>query len=272
MIATTTYTRLTNAPVTHVLVQVSFSPVLDIGDSIAEVQNGLRSLGFAKLKVGQIQQLMLQGGAPAKVETRPQWEFLNRDDSLSLVVSHDFVTLQTSRYEHFPAFSHVLRSVLDVLARTTEVSWLTRVGLRYINLVRLKGREAYAEWLQRELLAFPFDAISAYLTGTPQFATQSTAPTEFGTLLIRTYQLASGQFVPPDLAGNSLRYVQKDSNESGAIALDIDHFAQLNTDFDAQAVVRTADNLHRLLKIAFLAAITPYAIQNWGPEEIVNAG
>lgn len=264
--------RLTNAPVAHVLVQTSFSPVLDIGDSIPALQAGLRALGFVKLKIGQLQQFNVQGATPGKLDARPYWDFANADDSLSLVVGNDFVTLQTSQYEHFPSFSRALRGVLDVLARTTSLTWATRVGLRYINLIRLKGGEGYAEWLQRELLAFPFDNIHDALTGPPQFATQSMATTEFGTLLIRSYQLPVGQFVPPDLAvSSSLTYRTPSGAPSGSVALDIDHFTQLNEQFEPQMIIRVANQLHDLIKVAFRAAITDQAFEQWGPEEVVRA-
>ena len=263
------YRRLANAPLVHALAQVSFSPILEIQQSIGALQTALRDLGFVKLRVGQLQQLLVQGPSAAKVESRSLWNFANADDFIGLVISNDFVTLQTSRYADFPAFSKLLRAILNVFHHCTEVSWLTRVGLRYINLVRLSGTEDYSVWLQRELLAFPFASIRDQLTGSPQFITQSSATTRWGVLLIRTYQLTPGQFVPQELA-SSLVYPTAGS-EKPSVALDIDHFTQLNTTFAPDQAVDAADRLHQLIRLAFEASITEHAVREWGPMEIVNA-
>jgi uncharacterized protein (TIGR04255 family) len=264
--------RLRNSPLVHVLAQAQFSPVLDIADSLKAVQAGLRPLGFVKLQSGQFQQfqIQIQDGAPPKIESHPRWEFVNRDDTLSLVLSDTFVSLQTSRYSDFPDFSQTKMKVLDVLAKVTNISWIERIGLRYVNLVRPDASEAYRDYLRAELLGFPMEEVIAGPTPQANFATQAFAVTAIGTLVVRSYQLPSGQFVPPELQPNSLKYSERFQSAGNVAALDIDHFVQKGFEFTSAEVIAMLGALHDLAKSTFKRAVTAHALERWGPEELIE--
>lgn len=272
MPGSTEFRRLKHPPLVHVVAQVLFAPALDIANYMAEVQTKLRPLGFGRLQVAEAQQITVHEGLSAKVESKPRWDFLNHDATMSIVVSTDFVALQTSNYEHFGVFSGILENTLKVIAGATPFASLARVGLRYVNLIRPSNLDRKSAHLRPELLAFPFGAMQAQLTSVPQFATHAVASTAVGTLVVRTYQLAPKQMVPPDLASPTLKYPPHWADQTGAVALDIDHFAQSEIEFTPQVVLGIVSGLHDLIKIAFSAAITEHALTDWGPEELVNAG
>jgi uncharacterized protein (TIGR04255 family) len=90
-----------------------------------------------------------------------------------------------------------------------------------------------------------------------------------GVLAVRTRLLSRGELLPPDLTPSPLREPDAVPDVAG-LSLDFDHFATFQTDpfdFDAGAVIGRMRELHTGLREAFDVAVTPHALEVWGPWE-----
>lgn len=79
------------------------------------------------------------------------WRFDDLARRWSVVIAEDNVTVETRRYGGFDELVERTLSAVEIVGRVLEVTYQTRVGLRYINEIRHPQGEAYDTW--RRLLA-----------------------------------------------------------------------------------------------------------------------
>jgi uncharacterized protein (TIGR04255 family) len=89
-------------------------------------------------------------GQPQPLETN-HWRFSDEGENWVVVLAPDFLALETRRYEHFEDFLSQLRFVLDALVEHVRPRIGIRLGLRYINEIRI-GTESVSSIIRRELL------------------------------------------------------------------------------------------------------------------------
>jgi uncharacterized protein (TIGR04255 family) len=95
-------------------------------------------------------QLDLLSGQPRRSETT-QWQFADKEADWTVVLAPNFLTLEARRYEHFEEFVSRLHSLMSHLAEHIRPKVGTRLGLRYINEMRV-GTEKLSSIVRPELL------------------------------------------------------------------------------------------------------------------------
>jgi uncharacterized protein (TIGR04255 family) len=95
-------------------------------------------------------QFDLTSGEPRQLQT-VQWRFTNKDANWTVVLAPDFLTLEARRYGHFEEFTSRLRSLLIALSEHVRPKVGTRLGLRYINEIRV-GTEGLDSIVRPEML------------------------------------------------------------------------------------------------------------------------
>jgi len=128
-------------PLVLAICQVRFRPVLSISDpaSVATLQRSLLErypildpFGELELKLaGLPAQTQIESGTPAH-----RWKFTDTDDTWTVVLALDFITIETRRYEAFEEFLQRVREVLLAFGESFPRTIGTRIGLRYINEIR----------------------------------------------------------------------------------------------------------------------------------------
>lgn len=98
-------------------------------------------------------------GASGQVteETLPQLRALNPEKTASVTLNANALTVQIVEYEHFGAFLNLVTVCLQALPRVVPGALVRRVGLRYINEIRVPGgvtdTREWSKWLSSDLLA-----------------------------------------------------------------------------------------------------------------------
>ena len=191
-----------NAPLTEVIAQVRFPPLLRIEAEIpAEFQERIRGV-FPLLEKGaptfalpegasaQLPPEMLQllaGGAPGGTVS---YRFLTEDRNSTVILTPDALTLSTKSYTRWEEFFENFRLPLDMLISKYEPSFITRVGLRYVNAIEKTplGFSAETPWsalLNREILGeLALPAFERNLIGAAR-QLQANLPDKTGHLLFR---------------------------------------------------------------------------------------
>lgn len=95
-------------------------------------------------------QFDLSVNEPRRIET-VQWRFSDESENWTVVLARDFLTLETRRYEHFEEFLSHLLFLLNALTKYIRPKVGSRLGLRYINEIRL-APESLSTIVRSELL------------------------------------------------------------------------------------------------------------------------
>jgi uncharacterized protein (TIGR04255 family) len=265
-IAAASPTKLAKAPLVHALAQVRYASVLGISSFITGIQEGLSRAGFPRFERSEVQNIVLAPTSAPRVDKISRWDFLSRDRRTGVVISPDFVVLQTSNYDTFGGFGQSLREVLNIFASKVDAHVLVeRLGVRYVDLVRLGEGETFSQYLKPGLVGFPFESLGNKDMTKILSGTQSVAQMKDGSVLVvRCSQVDNGQFLPPDLFPSGLEYgVSLRPNERVAI-LDFDHYTTVDMDLVPEAVVTRLNGLHTGANAAFRASLLPHALEAWG--------
>lgn len=104
----------------------------------------------------QVETVTVIGGREGAVETERRYRFLNREATASAVVSRNAVTVETTDYEEFHDFRSLVLTVAEAVAATTKIVGVERIGLRYIDEVRVPAgitdARGWRGWISDDLL------------------------------------------------------------------------------------------------------------------------
>jgi uncharacterized protein (TIGR04255 family) len=106
------------------------------------------------MRVGRLQQVTLiqaAGGSPS-LTGEPSQEFrryFSRDNTMAVSVRDDAVVVETTKYERWERLQDVLADILEVRSEIGGVDGVERVGLRYINEIRIANDQilGWAPWV-----------------------------------------------------------------------------------------------------------------------------
>lgn len=156
---------LRNPPLTEVVCQVRFPPILSIGNEVPiRFQERVRSR-FPEFDVQQ-QFFMLLPDAGAAVEPGPGkkstiYRFQSGDNQDAISLAVNFFAHTTKRYQHWSHFASNLTFVHEAVQEVYQPSYATRIGLRYINRLTLANTGTNS---LGELLALVRPELTALLT------------------------------------------------------------------------------------------------------------
>lgn len=253
-----------NPPIAMVAVEVRHSgtdPVTEEG--YLAIKKRLRERWPVQLP-GQDVTLDFGSPTPAPVVVEYQ-RFASRDRRSAIVVRPGMTTVETVDYKGWDDMRHAVQTALEVRTAVSEPSGYERVGLRYIDEVRIPGDDSimdWSPWVHASLLAAqPDDGVALPLSdwqGVSQFGPVG------GRSLVLRYGPRTGYAVEPK--GNLRRPVAP----TGAFfLLDIDSFWETTDDvpeFDPLELALRCDDLHAPVRQLFEGLIT-----NKLREEVLDA-
>ena len=251
--------HLRHAPLIYVVAQVRFSAIVAIEKYVPDIQEKLRHKGFPRFLKAQVQEVALQLDAAPKLSTSDRFEFQDKDASLGIVLQSNSVAVHTNRYSNYEDFEEHIKTALMAVNRVVGISLSERIGLRYVNLIRLKPNESWREYLHEGLLGLDSASIGveSWISNS-----QFIGKTHVGQLAVRCSR--SGQPFPLDLLTDTLHYSLELAKEEIVTTLDFDHFVEETTEFKVAKAVSTLEQLHESLDKVFMAAVTSDALAKWG--------
>ncbi|MCE9967617.1 TIGR04255 family protein [Aeromonas salmonicida] len=252
------YKKLNNHPLELVLVEVRYSPILNVKKYIPELHDQLRG-EFPNFNavVDKAVNVSLDQVDFSDIE---RWQFSSKDSQRVVDIDQNRVVYATTKYDRFDGFEKEVKHIVEVLKKVINPAIYTRVGLRYCdNIVSPDGGDAGLSKLVAPELLFD-DTFSDI--GQKGFKRQeyliATGETH---LMIRTFQVVTPQVLPDDLSSIGLN-IKVDESPKLRIILDFDHFWQDQNnpmDFEVDNILQTLGGLHEASRAAFWDATTPYA-------------
>lgn len=259
---------LPRSPLVLVIAQVRISTILKMEDYVADIQETLRKKGYPDYKYEEGTELRITGDQ-VKSRSTQRWFFLNFGNTESVILSTDFIALSTTEYKQFNAFSSSMEDVLNRINDVVDIDSTTRLGLRYIDLVRPDENETLDQYLQPSLLGFS-DGEIGVTQSLNKF--EFLGQTEVGKLVMRCTQSTDGSVLPGNIDAEHLN-IKIDKPELGekVCILDFDHYCSDTNSFDTSSIMDLLGELHDNLDGAFRNTVTSYALQKWGKEEVESA-
>lgn len=192
-----------------------------------------------------------------KVQAKPR--FATRDKTTACQIGLGSLIVETTAYESFESFSTLIRLVVDSVASVARPDGITRIGLRYIDEVRVPGiTEPPGDWrgyISEHLLA---PVAPEFVAGAELELRTWQGVVQYGTgqdqSLALRYGPSEGYAVPP--SGPTRR--QKVPESGLFFLLDFDSYWEPRDEvpeFSSDVIMDASDKLHRPAKALFDAVV-----------------
>lgn len=263
------YLPLSKQPLVLVICQVSYSPIRSIANYIPAIQEEFRRNGFPIEKTGKVQEVtFVAGSTPMQVAERELWEYRRKDETWSIIVQQNSITLQTTTYERFEEFVEYFKLAVNTVLQKTEHDQFGvrhQMGLRYIDQILPQSDKNYRYYLRPGLHGIT-DNIFSPTTHRAYY--ESIGNTDInssqGTMVIRVAQNNQGYDFPPDLMGSVPKYTPRTKKDSLVTLIDMDHLIKENCDLSVELMVKQLFEMHdHIINIFHEHVVTEEAIEEW---------
>ena len=124
------------------------------------IHEAFRRHGFPIERAGKVHQVTFTPSAttPVQLTERQRWDYRNKDETWSILLTRDTVILQTTAHTRFEDFAERLRMAVHTVLAESEhdrLGVVHRVGLRYIDVVRASGGKDFRFYLRPGLHGVP---------------------------------------------------------------------------------------------------------------------
>ncbi|MGF6980047.1 uncharacterized protein (TIGR04255 family) [Paraburkholderia sp. JPY465] len=262
--------RMANAPVYYALLQAQFNPIPAMEKYAGEVQDLLRRDGytlFEEQAMPQLEFVFEANDAPPvpKVGTLKVWRMTTADRTSSFVLSPTFIAFHTTHYDTRRQFLPNGLRGLEHVHKVVGLDHVSRLGLRYLDAVQPREAETVDQYLAGGLRGVQFGAVEQSASSEQVFETQPGVLADRGILVARVHRAVAPLGFPPDVAPHGLvikdRFAKQEPQRHAVI--DTDHFVQGRFPLDFASLASQLEALHRDIRRAFEAIVTPHALKAW---------
>jgi len=249
------------APLLYFIAQVRFGAVLQMREHVPAIQEALRKAGYPVFQHAIQPTITVESGLP-KLESVDLFNFLSADNSSGVILTTEFVSYQTVKYQTFDTEIPKIREAVQTVNDAADLHVIERCGLRYVDVVCPEGPNDLAAYLTPSALGWQSEEFGVK----PEvYSSVFQGRSELGTLVVKFATGTAPGVMPPDLAPSSLT-IPAEKWPAGAeiMTLDFDHFVQMREEFDVDKAMETLGGLHDAIARAFDHAITPTARELWG--------
>ncbi len=209
------------------------------------------------LRTGQLTNIEGVVGAtePPTVHVEKFPKFFNRDSTISSSIREGGIVVETTRYAGWERLHELVGNVLLARREVGDIDGVERVGLRYINEIRVPGQPNidWEQWVDTTLLGPAHRGEKLGLPAVHWQGVTAFAPGPDRTAVLR-YGPREGYAVDP---GGDLK--RPAPTPGPFFLMDIDSFWTPSEEvpkFDVEQLIATSDELHAPVRTLFEGLIT----------------
>lgn len=257
--------KLARKPLVLTLAQVKFAPIKFMRKYVPCLQDHFRKQGFPRYDEIACQQFTFS--AAPEIVTTQRWAFGSLTKKDWITVSEDFVSFETSEFDLFPGFLSKVVNAVKALSDALKsegggdsISFVTQIGLRYLDLIRPLDGHAPEWFLKPEVRGLSASALGAEEVMN-QFVNRAITPE--GELWFRGCS-GKGKFSFPfglDLDRHEINVELSDDEPYWM--LDFDHIWRGEFAFDENEIAAKVKKLNDLVFKAFYAATSEDGLSVW---------
>lgn len=258
--------KLDRPPLIFVLVQVVISPITKIEKYVPDIQDQLRRHGFPLFEKRSINQVKFS--LPEKeleTQTINMYRFGNASNDTIIILNEQGCVLQTSNYSNYESTMKMMAGVLATVHEILNIDLAMRLGIRYVNLIRVSYADA-GTYLHPSMLGLPPDSLGDSLTAVERSMVLVDKDDEARTLVTRVQQVKNGAFLPSGLDPFGLQFDERlrPQQDEEVVILDLDHYREQQQPFEPDTVIQEFSILHDRVEQRFHAVTTSEARKRWG--------
>lgn len=122
-------------PLAEVVCQIRYPRILAIDERLpAEFQEKIGE-SYPFVETQEVTQFSLGVGDQPSPSSRTHYVFRTEDELANITLSSEFVSIRTEKYERWEFFKKHIETALEALYVSYSVGPLSRIGLRYIDLI-----------------------------------------------------------------------------------------------------------------------------------------
>lgn len=257
--------KLRSAPVFYTLAQFKFNSIAQMAEYVPVLQEKLRRMGYPDFRQENQMAINIRRTDDPQPEIQSfqqnRWSFTSSKGIEGYLLLRDTLIFHTTEYESFEIFSKKSMAGLELVHEIVDLSYIDRIGLRYLDAVCPKNGDKVEDYLASSLTG-----LSLAIEGSLNHAFSETAiQIDGGTLIARSVITENGLTMPPDLFPLSLKLPQRIAEISGRNAvIDIDYFVTNRMDEINKDSIDAQMNLsHEIITRAFNCSVTTHAIETW---------
>lgn len=260
--------KMKNAPVYFALVQVRFNPILSLDTYVSSIQENLRKAGYPDFKksVSMSFNLAPAGLGDSPTNQAPQIQqvarfiFSNMENTQGFVLEQNALTFQTTEYTVFGDFLGQLLMGIDLINKVVGLSYIERIGLRYLDAIAPREAEKIDLYLAPQFLGMYGQLDGSFVHS----FSESLIHTPIGFVMSRAI-IANGNLgFPPDLQGLDIPLASRFKQVTGVHAIiDTDGFYEAREAYNFESIKNKLNALHDKITDSFKAAVTKYALSVW---------
>jgi uncharacterized protein (TIGR04255 family) len=259
-----------NPPVFYALAQVQFNAIA--GPKFADdIQEAFREIGFPDAIREETRIVLLAPGTspedPPTVTPQSSTRvcYMNTKRTEGFVWLPNALCYHTADYQTFEAFKERFVLGLKTLMQVTKPDYVTRVGARYLDLVRPEAGETLDRYLIRDVLG-----LSSKLRAGGHTLSETVMIELPLTVVSRVFvsnfeQPQPNPPIPAEMLPLHLKLQDKFQNAVGTVALlDTDSFEAIDRQpFDIEQIGDSLARVRKGVRQAFDAIITKHAVEKW---------
>lgn len=256
------FVKLNNHPLLFVLAEFRFSDVRNIEEYIPKLQERFRKVfPFIEEKIGQEINFTPQG---VNISETKQWALVSKNKSQAILLNYNRLVYMTADYDRFDGFKEDCRSVISILVEEVAPSLLTRIGLRYADLIIKDNDEDITSYVKSTVCEKGF---LSEIGDSRRQMKETLIETDVGFLNIRSMYAESDISIMNDNDNFPINIARK-NEVSERILLDFDHFWQPEKEedslnFETDEIFKKLEVLHKPARQAFWHITTKTGRKTW---------
>lgn len=263
--------KLSRQPLALVLIQIRFSPFLNMETYIQKIQEKLLPLGFVNCSENPCLEVKITPNGPVHTQSK-QWVFSSFDGYENIILDTRQLTYQTADYDVFEKYYAKYQQICDALissAPTFESSVLIqRLGLRYVDrIIPMRDDDSIDSYISD---GFKVNQASVFgsakkICTISQAGEVDIKDEKKGAIVFRITQGEKGLFLPPDLMPNPPKMKVELKPDCLIGLIDIDHSYNIvgSEKYDRVFLENMFYGMHDNSKDLFMSVVSEEGIEKW---------
>jgi uncharacterized protein (TIGR04255 family) len=258
-------TKMATPPIFFALIQVRFNTLMALENYANAIQETFRKQGFPDVQREVVATINLPipsgNGGPPQLTQTPRYLFANMNRTAGFILEPSAISFQTNEYDVFETFSESFMAGLSAVHAAVDLNYSDRIGARYLDAIYPRDGESLNDYLTPSALGLTTKSNGGDL----QYAfSESLFRKGQLSVLARTIIQGGSVTIPADLAQTFLSVPERFAVKDGLHAiLDTDSFLDHREPFSLDRVRVHLIDLHNEITAAFLATVTPKALEIW---------
>ena len=200
--------KLSKQPLALVLIQIRFSPFMNMEDYVPQIQEKLMALKFTGIKINPCLEVKITPNGPLPTQVK-QWVFTSSDGYENIILDTKQLTYQSSNYDLFEIFYSKFQKICEAVVSSAssfeKLVLIQRLGLRYVD--RIIPNDEYDQIDSYISDGFKVNQASVFGTANKICTISQAGEVNIydgkkGVMVFRITQGEKGLSLPPDLMPN----------------------------------------------------------------------